>query len=180
MQFVRQLLLVIIGVYSCIVFAQAEEGSSGGASEANFEGGLHVGNFLPNQISGVTEIIGLGGVRAGMRLASGTFMEGGLITGNGEGARWKNLHLDIRIDIPVENLLAVAYVGADSIMYSGNGVKERLIFGAHAGGGLKAHLSGIAWFRADMKFGVSPGTSLYIGVGLVFHLGASASAGGGA
>jgi hypothetical protein len=46
-----------------------------------------------------------------------------------------------------------------------------LVFGGHAGGGLQVHLAGSVWFRGDMKFGFSPGTSLYVGFGLVYRAG---------
>jgi hypothetical protein len=109
----------------------------------------------------------------GLRIAPQSYFEAGFISGNGEGVEWKNAHVDIRMDIPVENLVGVAYVGADTVYYTGNGRGSKLIFGGHAGGGIQSHLSGAAWFRADMKFGFSPGTSLYIGAGLVFRLGSS-------
>lgn len=155
--------------------AQDVGGSRPQGSDAPFEFGFNLGNLLPNQISGVEEIMPLGGVRAGYRLAGGGYAEAGFIAGNAEGVKWKNAHLDIRMDIPIENLLAVAYVGADSVYYQGVGHGHKLIFGGHAGGGIMAHLGGSAWFRADMKFSFSPGTSLYIGAGLVFRLGTAAN-----
>lgn len=173
MRLAIHLLLFILVVFSTLVSAQERGGA--GANEAPYEFGFHVGNFLPNQIDGVTEIMGLGGARGGFRLSPGTYLETGIIAGNGEGVQWKNLHVDVRMNIPVEDLLAVAYVGADSVMYKGANGGEKLIFGGHVGGGVEAHLSGLVWFRADMKFGASPGTSLYIGCGLVFRLGASGS-----
>ncbi len=139
--------------------------------DAPIEFGFHLGNLLPNQISGVTEIMGLGGARVGFRLNQGSYVEGGVIAGNGEGVKWKNAHVDIRMDIPIESLTAVAYVGGDSVYFEGVGHASKLIFGGHAGGGLMGHLSGACWWRGDMKFSFSPGTSLYIGVGLVFRLG---------
>lgn len=167
--------LVFILMVSPVAHAQPNSGGDEAAvaqgSNASYEGGFHLGNLLPNQINGVTEIMGLGGVRGAFRLAPLTYAEGGLIMGNGEGAEWKNTHLDIRMDIPVENLTGVATLGADMVYYKGNGTGTKIIFGGHAGGGIQMPLSGIAWFRADMKFGFSPGTSLYIGFGLVFRMG---------
>ena len=144
-------------------------------SEAPFEAGFHLGNLLPNQIDGLTEIIGLGGVRAGVRLAPLTYAEAGLTMGNGEGAEWKNAQIDLRMDIPVENLVGIAYIGADMIYFKGAGHSEKLIFGGHAGGGIQMPLTGIGWFRSEMKFGFSPGTSLYIGFGFVFRIGGGAA-----
>jgi hypothetical protein len=154
--------------------AQADSGGgSGGAAgsdSAAYEFGFHLGNLLPNQIAGVTEIIGLGGLRAGARIAPLTYAEAGVIMGNGSGVSWKNGHIDVRMDIPVENLVALAYVGADTVYYQGVNGKARLLFGGHAGGGVQTQLTGAVWLRGDMKFSFSPGTSLYVGFGLVFRI----------
>jgi hypothetical protein len=125
--------------------------------------------LLPNQISGLTEITGLGGVRAGARIAPLTFMEAGLMSGNGGGAEWRDAHVDVRMDIPVQNLEGLAYVGGDTIYYKGIGQSSRLLFGGHVGGGLQTQLVGGVWFRGDMKFSFSPGTSLYVGFGLEYR-----------
>jgi hypothetical protein len=179
MNLMRTLSIVILLVSAGTAFAQKSDAGGVGDKpqgyDAPVEFGFHLGNLLPNQISGVTEIMGLGGVRAGLRLGPESYAEAGFIAGNGEGVEWKNAHIDIRMDIPVENLVGIAYVGADSVFFQGNGHGNKLIFGGHAGGGIMGHLSGSCWFRGDMKFGFSPGTSLYIGVGLVFRLGAASN-----
>jgi hypothetical protein len=149
-------------------------------SNATAEYGLHLGNLLPNQIPGCTEIIGLGGVRAGFRLAPRQYVEGGVIMGNGEGVEWKNIHADLRMDIPIENLTAIAYGGADMIYYKPSTQdSNKLLFGGHVGGGLLAHLTEASWFRFDMKFGFSPGTSLYIGFGIMLRFGEAQEGGAG-
>ncbi len=168
--------LILVSALVCTsAFAQPEGGAGGDAAggaekDPVFEAGFHLGSLLPNQIGGVTEIMGLGGARMGLRMAPSQYFEFGMITGNGEGQKWKNIHAAVRMDIPVENMVALAYVGADMVYYSGQGRADKLVFGGHVGGGLQMHLSGSAWFRSDMKFGFSPGTSLYIGFGLSFRL----------
>ncbi|MGE0528977.1 MAG: hypothetical protein AB7P49_18110 [Bdellovibrionales bacterium] len=180
-KWLRQLLLLAI-TWGVTTHAQPQDPNASAAAapghDALYEFGFHLGNLLPNQISGVTEIMGLGGVRGGVRMSPGSYVEGGLITGNGEGQEWKNIHVDFRMDIPVETLVGMAYIGADTTYYSGQGGGDKLIFGAHAGGGIQAHLTGSAGFRSDMKFGFSPGTSLYIGFGFVWRLGGGGGAGG--
>lgn len=152
--------------------AQSPEGTGSAASDAPLEVGLHIGSLLPNQIHGVREIMGLGGARVGLRMAPNTFFETGLISGNGEGVEWKNAHADFRMDIPVQNLVAIAYVGGDANYYKPvRSSTNKLIFGGHAGGGIAAKMGSSTWFRLDMKFNISPGTSLYIGAGLVFGFG---------
>jgi hypothetical protein len=172
--------LVLLLTLSSFAHAQPQDEGGGGDQAANapganalYEGGFHLGKLLPNQIGGVTEIMSLGGARAALRLAPNTYAEAGMILGNGHGAEWKNTHLDIRMDIPVENLVGVATIGADMVYYKGVGTSEKIIFGGHAGAGIQMPLSGGVWFRSDMKFGFSPGTSLYIGFGLMFRLGES-------
>lgn len=169
MQQVIQLCLLTLSLWGTAALAQ-ESGESAGTN-APYEFGFHLGHLLPHQIGGVSEIMGLGGIRGGMRMSSGSYLETGLILGNGEGVEWKNLHVDLRMDIPVENLVGIAYIGADSYLYRGVNKGESLIFGGHAGGGVMAQLTGGAWFRGDMKFSMSPGTSLYIGFGFVFPIG---------
>src|SRR5689334_736945 len=97
--------VTLLSTATCAAWAQAQDESREDASEKNarYEIGIHAGDLLPNQIAGVTEIIGLGGVRAGIRMAPLTYAEAGLIAGNGSGVQWKNLHVDARMDIPVEN-----------------------------------------------------------------------------
>ena len=152
-------------------WAQGTQSTGPQGADAPIEFGVHMGNLLPNQITGVEEIMGLGGLRMGLRLAPRSYFEAGLISGNGEGVEWKNAHADIRLDIPIDSLVGIAYVGADTNYYKGNGHSTKMIFGGHAGGGIQAHVAGSAWVRGDMKFSISPGTSLYIGIGLVFRLG---------
>lgn len=168
-------LISALCVLALSAHAQNEDGggsaSSAQGSDAPFEFGIHAGDLLPNQINGISEIMGLGGVRMGFRLAPQSYVEAGFISGNGSGQEWKNVHADVRMDIPVENLVGIAYVGADANYFKGLGRSTSLIFGGHVGGGIQAHLSGSTWFRTDMKFGFSPGTSLYFGFGLVWRLG---------
>lgn len=180
----RLILLMLLGCSSAGVWAQAPSAGeeTGGATaestkDAPFEAGFHLGNLLPDQIDGVTEIMSLGGVRAGYLLAPRSYAEAGIIMGNGEGQKWKNVHADLRMDIPVETLVGIAYVGADMVQYKGVGTGEKIIFGGHAGGGIQTQLTGAVWFRGDMKFSFSPGTTLYIGFGIMWRLGGG-SAGG--
>ena len=170
---IKHIAILLLVCLSHPLMAQPAEGGAqgaGGLRDAIYEFGLHVGNLLPNQIDGVTEIMGLGGVRGAFRFDTGSYFEAGFLTGNGEGQEWKNIHVDARMDVPIENLTALAYGGADMVYYKGQGRATKLVFGGHAGGGVQAPLSGMAWFRADMKFSFSPGTSLYFGVGLIWRI----------
>ncbi len=163
---------LIVGWMLTSQFAWGQLAGGGDASaggDTSYEFGFHLGKLLPNQIAGVTEILSLGGVRGGYALSPLAFVETGLVMGNGSGVEWKNLHLDLRMDVPIENLIAFAYFGGDAIYYKGTGMGNRLIFGGHAGGGVQSNLGGNIWGRADMKFGFSPGTSLYVAFGLQYR-----------
>lgn len=174
----KHILVFILGLGAVHAHAQ-EEGKSSVSNDALYEFGFHLGNLLPNQINGVSEIMGLGGARAGFRLSPGTYAEGGIIMGNGEGVQWKNIHTDVRMDVPIENIVGLATVGADAIYYKGNGMSAtKLLFGGHVGGGVRAHISGNTWFRTDMKFSFGPGTSLYFGFGFEWRVGGGGGGGG--
>ncbi|MGE0762745.1 MAG: hypothetical protein AB7N80_05655 [Bdellovibrionales bacterium] len=180
----RRVLLIVMA-FSCFTARAQEEpegaAGAGSAPKVGYEAGFFLGNLLPNQIGGVTEITGLGGVRGGYRFGQTSFLESTFMAGNGHGVEWKNVSASIRMDIPVENLVALAYVGPDITYYKGaSSSSNRVIFGGHVGGGIQSALGGITWFRADMKFGLSPGTSLYFGMGLVFRIPDGGGGGAGA
>ena len=83
-------------------FAQGE-GEDGG-----FEYSFHMGRLLPNQVPGATEILPQWGLRLGYTLpTSGLTAETGVITGSGEGVSWNTLHVSIRADMKVEDLLGI-------------------------------------------------------------------------
>lgn len=155
------------------------EASAAASAAGSYEAGLLIGSLLPNQINGVTEIMGLGGVRGGFRLAPQAWAEGELVTGNAHGQSWRNVGADIRMDIPVENLVGIAYIGLDLVQFSGPGDSSQFDFGGHVGGGLLAHLGGSIWMRSDMKFGFSPGTSMMISLAFMWRFGDAGSGGGG-
>lgn len=161
-------ILVIITASSHALWAQ--ENSEELGANVRWEAGFHVGNLLPHQINGMSEITGMGGVRGGYRLSEYSFFEAGFISGNGWSTEWKNLHATFRSDKTIEGIVASIMGGLDLIQYKGTNRPESLLVGGHIGGGLMAQVGGSTWFRSDMKFNIRPGTSLYIGFGLVFRL----------
>jgi hypothetical protein len=168
----KRVFIAALICFSSALAAQEDGDDKKDLSGANVgtEFGVFIGNILPNQIDGVSEITGLGGARFGYGLGGLSFVEGAFTTGNGNGVEWKNVELSIRMDIPVENLVGIAYIGPDLTYYKPAGSdSNKIVFGAHAGGGVQTLVGRTTWFRFDMKFGVSPGTSLYIGVGFVFR-----------
>ena len=139
------------------------------SATGNWEMGFHLGTLLPNQVSGVSEIMGLGGVRGGMRLGPNGWLEAGFISGNGDGQQWKNIVTNLRMDVPVENLVGIAMVGFDVVQSKGPDEGGNINFGGHVGAGIQAVMGTNVWLRTDMKFGFSPGTSLYVGFGMTYR-----------
>lgn len=184
----RQQLVFFITLFFAILGtaqAQPDEASleeskkAEAGADVGYEAGFLLGNLLPNQVSGVTEITGVGGIRGGYRIGKSGFAESTIVMGNGYGAEWKNVAVSMRMDIPVETLVGFVYGGPDIYYYKGAGSSSnRMIFGGHVGGGVQALVGGDVWFRADMKFGMSPGTSLMINAGFVFRLPADKAGGG--
>lgn len=183
----RHLLIVLMSLMaSGLAFAQAEDEAVLEdlkqiqlSNKVGFEAGFLLGNLLPNQVPGVREITGVGGLRVGMKMGKSGFAEATTVMGNGSGAEWKNLFLSYRVDIPVETLVGFAYVGPDVSYFKGaNSNSTKMIFGGHVGGGIQSHIGGDIWFRAEMKFGVSPGTSLMINAGFVFRMPSDGGGGG--
>ena len=158
-------------------FAQGQGGDDLN-SNVSSEFGFHLGKLLPAQIDGVTEIMGLWGLRGGYRTGNHGFVEMGFIGGNGEGAKWANLHISLRADMPIEGLVGILYMGIDATRFQGAGMEEKIFGGGHVGGGIYANISPTVWFRGEMKFNVNPGTSLYIGFGFVFRFQGGGEGGG--
>lgn len=180
---IKKTLILLLWVTTFQLSAQTPEGGGaaaggGGSSGAPYEAGLHTGFLLPNHIDGVTEIMALTGLRGAMRMPGDFLVEGGFVAGNGDEQQWKNIHIDARLDFPVETLVAVTYVGLDVNYYSGPGVSTKMAFGGHLGGGFKAELGRNLWFRTDMKFNGQPGTSLFFGFGLEVAFGSGGGGGG--
>lgn len=168
--FVRQLSFLLFIIFPVQSWAQSpQQGPDETGSNVGYEAGLNLGNLLPNQIPGLTEITGLGGMRAGFNVGERAFIEGGFATGKGEGAEWTNTYASFRLDMPVETLVGVAFLGFDATYYKGVGRTKKLFGGGHVGGGLMALVGGAVWFRSNMKFTVNPGTSMYIDFGIVFR-----------
>lgn len=146
---------------------------------AAFEMGAHVGNVLPNQVPGATEIQPQWGLRMGLGTGGAGTGEFTFNAGNGEfGVRWKQVSASIRMDMPIEELVGIVYLGLDATMYESDSKSQTVLGGGHVGGGVMSLISKDLWFRADMKFNVNPGTSLFIGGGFLFRFGKAGEGGG--
>ena len=140
---------------------------------AGYEFGAHIGNILPNQVPGATEIQPQWGLRLGFGMGGAATTEITANAGNGEGVKWKQLSVSARMDMPIEELVGIVFIGGDITNYETQGTEAKSFGGGHVGGGVMSLISRDLWFRVDMKFNITPGTSLYIGGGFVFRLGSS-------
>jgi len=165
--------IIICGFLLSTPWAVAQNPSGGeddGKDASNVEVGVHFGTFLPSQVSGMTEVTGMGGIRGGYRLLSGTVAEMSFTTGGGDGASYKNLSLDARFDVPIESFICFVFIGLDVTYYKGLGQDWLLLGGGNLGGGLMTQVGGSTWLRSDMKFLLNPGASLYFNVSLMFRI----------
>ncbi len=170
----RNLFFVVLFIaVGSAIFTPALAQNQGGdddKSASNLEAGFHLGTFLPSQVSGLTEVTGMGGVRGGYRLNPTTVAEMSFTMGNGDGASYKNLSLDARFDVPIESFVTFVFIGLDATYYKGVGQNSLLVGGGNLGGGLMSQVGTSLWLRSDMKFSLNPGASLYFSVSLMFRI----------
>lgn len=164
---IRTLFLFLSLMVSCLPTAFAQDSKDAGPSQL----GAFVGNLLPNGVPGVEEITPLWGIRYSYPLAKMVYAEGGGIFGNSGGVKWQSAFASLRMDIPLETLVAFAMLGLDVTRYEVAPEEPSNIGGGHAGGGLMSQIGGNVWARFDMKLNSKPGTSLYFALGIVFELG---------
>lgn len=159
--------LLFLSLILLVPCAFAQDSKDAGPSQI----GVFVGNLLPSGVPGVEEITPLWGIRYSFPLARMAYAEGGGIFGNSGGVKWQGAFASLRMDIPLETLVAFALVGLDVTRYEVAPAEASNIGGGHAGGGLMSQIGGNAWVRFDMKLNSKPGTSLYFAIGIVFELG---------
>ncbi|MFK8138080.1 MAG: hypothetical protein AB8E15_06960 [Bdellovibrionales bacterium] len=127
---------------------------------------LHTGPFLPNQIENVTEIQPTWGLRFTFPTGNNSASEYSFTNSNAEGVTYWMLSYSGKTEFDVNDLIAQIYLGIDAHTYKVDEGSYRSIAGGHFGLAMISHLGGFTHFRADMKFNVNPGTSLYLGFGL--------------
>lgn len=177
------LLLIVNTVFSLTAFGQedpskASEGdlSPKFASQTK-EVGIACGEFLPSQIPGMSEVMGLCGGHLGFKIAPKTFLEPQLLAGAGKAQKYLLGSLSFRGDFQIDEMVGSVYGGGDihyatTPVFNGGvatGDSTNVYFGAHLGGAIWFDLTDNLYFRGDMQFLVNPGTSLFIGFGLVLR-----------
>lgn len=161
---VRLILFLLLSFSTMVSFAQDGAASLGERSQF----GAFVGNMLPNNVPGVEEITPFWGFRYSHPLGSMVFVEGGGVFSHSNGVDWRGAFACVRMDVPLETLIAMAYLGLDYANYSGEGQSTVNKGGGHVGGGIMSQLGGNLFMRFDMKLNSQPGTSLYFALGLAY------------
>lgn len=192
-------LMFLLGIFALLgsvkVYAQAQDAEKKeGGLPSRFamerkEAGFFCGPFLPNQIPGISELMPLCGARVGLKVNENTWMEPSFLSGSGHAQQYRIASLGFRTDMAYDDIIASLYAGP-SIHFAtqplvdaaGNSIGDQtnIYIGGHLGGSLWAKINDVFYFRSDMSFYLSPGTSLYIGFGVVFRFdpGGSGESGG--
>jgi hypothetical protein len=161
---------VLISVFMFSLGAAAQQDQEDpNEQKYGFEWGIHTGPLLPNQVEDVTEIMPTWGVRVGIPHRKAT-VEVGANSSRAYGTTIYDGFVSYRGDIVVESLTGIFYAGLDLYHLTPPESSGRVEGGGHIGAGLMTIIGDVAWFRADMKFNINPGTALYIGFGVVFRL----------
>lgn len=157
-----------------------EAPGGGAAAPIGAEYSFHVGSLLPNQIDGVTEILPSVGLRYAAPMSFGV-VDLGFTNAHAHGVDYKLISVSFRGDLaPMPDLIALFYGGPDFHYYSRVNETRRVTqWGFHVGSGVEMHLGGPMYMRADMKFNMNPGTSLYIGFGFAIRVPDGGGGGGG-
>ncbi len=130
----------------------------------------YIGTLLPNQISGVTEILPTWGLRYSYPLSFG-FLEASVRDSHAKGVVWDVASLDMRFDMnTVEGFTNIFYLGVDMNAYKPEFRGDRIwTGGAHVGTGLLMKVASTFWIRTDLGIAVSPGTSLFLNIGFAIR-----------
>lgn len=161
------LLALMVGFFTGLSDANAQEGGAESGSEIS----LFVGSLLPNQIDGVTEILPAFGGRYGFSTDRLGVAEFGLSNTHAEGVDFTIFSASLRADLPaIDQFIGSVYGGLDFSWYRPEGSEDRKTeTGLHVGAAMAVMVSNTLWFRSDLKFNASPGTSMAIQFGLVFR-----------
>jgi hypothetical protein len=145
--------------------ALAQDSGAGGN-----EISLHMGELLPNQIKGVTEILPIIGARYALGLGGSGMLEFGVANSHAYGVDFSILTASLRGEIDVApDVTGLIYIGSDLNWYRPTTSSSRLLeSGLHVGTAILMKTAETISLRSDLKLSGGPGTSLYLGFGVVF------------
>ncbi|MCC6278045.1 MAG: hypothetical protein IT289_09040 [Oligoflexia bacterium] len=179
----RLLLALLVFLASPVALAQAPTGQPQDDSGLNphfasmtKEASFICGEFLPNAIEGISELMTLCGGRFGMRLSPGTFLEPTFVSGAGKGQRYTMGSLSIRSDYALDDFIGSMFAGGDihyatapNYLVTPTGEETRIYAGFHVGGAIWWELNDVLYLRTDLKFNFNPGNSMLVMLGIVMR-----------
>jgi hypothetical protein len=168
----RSRLASLCGILLLLSFAA--QGRAAENDENGFEVALHAGPLLPSRIAYVREIVQGWGARVSVPTAKGIF-ELENFHARGDGIVYNTVSMDYRLDIKNDYLPTHFLLGFHGDYFHGPNRDWVPAGGWHFGGGVSEKIAGPVFFRTDFKYRFSPGTSLYVGVGITYRF----SSGGG-
>jgi hypothetical protein len=172
----RLVIFIFVLLTSFFVHAQSEGGGQSGLTASQVGGGY--GFVLPNGVDGANEIFAMWTGYYAMPIGSKgqSHWEFGGVYSDDEGVEWMGAYARARMNIPIETLVGIAFIGLDYSDYSAPTGSDTAM-GGHLGGGLMSLIGSGTYARFDMKLNSKPGTSLYFNLGIVFDMDGKASGG---
>jgi hypothetical protein len=160
--------LILVGL--SVVFIATPLLAQGTSTKFGPEINGHIGTLLPNQIPGVTEILPCWGLRYSHPIG-GALLEAGYRNTHAKGVDFDLMSIGLRLDMnTIEGFTNIFYGGYDMTSYiPATQTARTWKGGGHLGSGLMMHVASSFWIRTDLSFHVSPGTSLYLGLGFVIR-----------
>lgn len=139
------------------------------SSTSRYEAGVFVGPLLSEDVTGVSEIVQLTGVRFSHPLWS-TLLEYQVSAGNSYGISYRLLSLQIRQPLDFDFIKTHWILGFDAHSYKSStpSAISASPMGWHAGFGTTMDLSSSLYVRSDLHFGLSPGLQLLLNFGVGF------------
>jgi hypothetical protein len=160
MKLLAWIILVILGSFQfeCRAWAQTQDVS------------FHVGTLLPTGIHGITETQPMYGFRYALPLSFAS-LESGYANTHAKGVDFNDFSFDLRAESNVlPNFINLFYAGLDLNYYKPDTTTAHYFkVGFNFGTALMMQAFEKVWLRADLKYSLRPGGTLYIGVGLLYR-----------
>lgn len=138
-------------------------------STLGYQAGVFVGPLLSQDVTGVSEIVQLTGLRFSHPLWT-TNLEYQVSAGNASNISYRLISVQLRQPLDFEFMKMHWMLGLDAHSYKFNGSPSvsKSPLGWHAGFGTQLDLSSQFHLRTDLQFGLSPGLQLLLNFGFGF------------
>lgn len=143
--------------------------------------GAHMGSLLPFKIVGMQDTYPAWGMWLS-HPSEITQVEYGLLLVNAKGVHFYNGSISLRIDYELAKTLEAYFtLGLDANYFKLKDTSTRTFDfkfsgGSHGGFGALQRIARDLCLRADFKFGFGPGKTLYVGLGILWEIGAGSTA----